>query len=94
MTLADWAAEQLKVPMLDATVPVPGGRMVVRRLEKGRIASMGLQLDELLQVEPDEGILATLEQEIDGLGPLRRWLRRLRRPGAPDAGLSRRPRSG
>jgi len=67
----------------------------VRRLESGRIASMGLQLDELLQVEPDEGMLATLERETDGLGPLRRWLRRVRHPHAPvDAGLSRRPGSG
>ncbi len=42
---------------------------MVRRLESGRIASMGLQLDELLQVEPDERLLARLEEEADELGP-------------------------
>ena len=46
---------------------------MVRRLESGRIASIGLQLDELLQVEPDEKLLARLEEEADELGRLRRW---------------------
>ncbi len=91
LTLADWAAAQLKPPVLDAVIPVPGGRMVVRRLESGHVASMGLQLDELLQVEPDEGILASLERETDALGPLRGWLARLRKPRA---GLSRPDGSG
>ena len=49
---------------------------MVRRLESGRIASIGLQLDELLQVEPDEKLLARLEAEADELGRLRRWLAR------------------
>ena len=53
---------------------------MVRRLESGRIASVGLQLDELLQVEPDEQLLARLEEEADELSGLRRWLARLRRP--------------
>ncbi|MFO1209891.1 MAG: potassium/proton antiporter [Amaricoccus sp.] len=81
ITLADWAAERLKKPALDASLAVPGGKLVVRRLESGRIASMGLQLDELFEVEPDERILARIEEEMDELGPLRRWLRRFR-PGS------------
>ena len=61
-------------PALDATLPITGGKLVVRRLESGRIASIGLQLDELLQVEPDERLLARLEEEADELSALRRWL--------------------
>ena len=77
--LADWMAERLgPKPALDAAVPVPGGRFVVRRIESGRIASVGLQLEELLQVEPDEKLLARLEQEADELHGFRRWLAGLR----------------
>jgi cell volume regulation protein A len=77
--VADWAAARLGArPALDAVLPIPGGKLVVRRLESGRIASLGLQLDELLQVEPDERLLARLEEEADELGRLRRWLARLR----------------
>jgi hypothetical protein len=57
---------------------------VVRRLESGRVASVGLQLDELLQVEPDERLLARLEEEADQLTALRRWLARFR-PGRSGA---------
>jgi potassium/hydrogen antiporter len=72
--LADWVAARLPAtPQIDATVEIPGGKLVVRRLESGRPASIGLQLDALLQVEPDEALLARLEEEADGLGPLRRW---------------------
>ena len=53
----------------------------------GRIASIGLQLDELLQVEPDEKLLERLEAEADELSGLRRWLARL----TPQP--SRRPRT-
>lgn len=75
-----WATDRLGTkPELDAVVPIGGGRLVVRRLESGRIASIGLQLDELLQVEPDEALLARLEEEAAELGRLRRWLARLRR---------------
>ncbi len=78
-SLADWAAARLDGrPTLDAVVPIPGGSLVVRRLESGRIASMGLQLEAL--VEPDEKLLARLEDEDDDLGRLRRWLARWRRP--------------
>jgi cell volume regulation protein A len=78
--LADWAAARLGArPTLDAVLPIPGGKLVVRRLEGGRIASLGLQLDELLQVEPDEKLLARLEEEADELGRFRRWLARLSR---------------
>ncbi len=75
-TLADWAGERLGKPALDAVLEIPRAKLVVRRLESGRIASMGLQLEELLQVEPDERLLARLEEETDEFGPLRRWLRR------------------
>jgi cell volume regulation protein A len=78
--VADWAAARLDgKPALDATIPIEGGKLVVRRLESGRIASLGLQLDELLQVEPDEKLLARLEEEADELGRFRRWLGRFPR---------------
>ena len=80
VTLADWAAARLPPkPALDVAVPFPGGRLVVRRLESGRIAAVGLQLDALMQAEPDERLLARLEEEADELSRLRRWLARLRR---------------
>ena len=46
---------------------------------------MGLQLDELLQVEPDERLLERLEDEADELSGLRRWLARrgVRRDSRP-----------
>ena len=59
---------------------------MVRRLESGRIGSMGLQLDELLQVEPDEQLLERLEAEADELAGLRRWLARLRADGPGSGG--------
>ncbi len=78
-TLAEWATARLGGrPTLDAILEIPKGRLVVRRLESGRIASMGLQLDELLRVEPDEQLLERLEAEVDELGVLRRWLARFR----------------
>ncbi len=78
-TLAEWAAAQLPgKPTLDAVLAIPRGKLVVRRVESGRIASMGLQLDELFQVEPDERLLARLEEDADELGWLSRWLARLR----------------
>lgn len=80
MTLAEWVSERLGAkPGLDAVVAIPGGKLVVRRIEGGRIASLGLQLDQLLQVEPDERLLARLEEEADELRGLRRWARSLRR---------------
>ena len=78
-TVGEWAETRLGAkPTLDASLPIAGGKLVVRRLESGRIASLGLQLDELLQVEPDDSLLARLEEEADGLHGLRRWLARLR----------------
>jgi cell volume regulation protein A len=77
-TLAEWAAARLGGrPTLDAALAIPKGKLVVRRLEGGRIASLGLQLDELLQVEPDEKLLERLEAEADELSGLRSWMRRL-----------------
>jgi cell volume regulation protein A len=78
--LADWLAARLGgKPTLDACVPLPAGQLVVRRLESGRIASVGLQLEVLLRVEPDEKLLARLEEEADELHGLRRWASGLRR---------------
>ena len=86
-TLADWMAARLGAgPSLDATIEVPRAILVVRRLEAGRIASAGLQLEELMQVEPDERLLARLEEDADHLAGLRRWLSRFARRGR-SAGL-------
>ncbi|MBP7003174.1 potassium/proton antiporter [Amaricoccus sp.] len=77
--LADWVAARLDAkPALGASLPIPGGRLVIRRLESGRVSSLGLQLDELLQVDPDEAILR-LEPGDDHVGRLRRFLAALRR---------------
>jgi cell volume regulation protein A len=88
-SVADFLADRLGgAPALDGAVPIEGGKLVVRRLESGRIASVGLQLDALLQGDPDEGLLERFEAETDELRGLRRWLgrntpalaRRQRRP--------------
>jgi len=74
-TIADWVAARLEVrPALDAAVSVVGGRLVVRRIESGRIASVGLQLDELLQVEPDDTLFDALDATETAAGGFRRWL--------------------
>jgi cell volume regulation protein A len=79
-TIAEWAAERLpQRPPLDAAIPIDGGKIVVRRLEAGRIAGLGLQLDALM-AEPDERTLARLEEEADELSGLRRVYYRFRRP--------------
>ena len=85
-TVADWLKGRLDKPVLDAAAAIPRAKLVVRRLESGRIASVGLQLDELLQVEPDERLLARLEEDADQLVGLRRWIAgfgRRRRPALP-----------
>jgi cell volume regulation protein A len=83
--VADWLAERMNgAPTLDAAVAIPGARLVARRLESGRVAAVGLQLDEILKVEPDEKLLDSLEEAHDELGGIRRWLRRVsprRKPG-------------
>ena len=74
-TLADWMAARLDGrPALDAARRDPRAALLVRRLEAGRIASVGLQLEELMQVEPDERLLARLEENADELAGLRRWI--------------------
>ena len=79
-TVAEWLAGRLDGrPVLDAQVAVERATLLVRRLESGRIASVGLQLDELMQVEPDEGLLARLEEDADQLVGLRRWVAGLTR---------------
>ena len=95
MPIADWAAGRLKAkPALDATIAVPGARLVVRRLESGRIASLGLQLEQMLQVEPDEKLLARIEEEADELSAVRRWFAQYRpaRPRRPDEPAPKRVR--
>jgi cell volume regulation protein A len=77
--VADWVAARLGgKPALDASLPIPSGRLVVRRIESGRVSSVGLQLDELLQVEPDDALLERLAAE-EPPGPLHRWRAALRR---------------
>ncbi len=78
-SIADWVAGRLGArPALDASITIRGGRLVVRRIESGRISSVGLQLEEMLQVEPDEALLQRLDEEED-YGRLRRWAGALRR---------------
>jgi cell volume regulation protein A len=82
-TIADWAHARLGDRVaVDADIAIEGARLVVRRLESGRITSIGLQLPELLQVDPDEQILASIEDA--EVGRIERWLARLlrRRPVA------------
>lgn len=80
-TIGEWMEARLghtdTVPVLDAQVPVERATLIVRRLEAGRVASVGLQLEELMQVEPDERLLARLEENADHLVGLRRWAARL-----------------
>lgn len=77
-TIGEWLNERLDgKPTLDASVPITGGRTIVRRLESGRVATVGLQVDALLQVEPDEGLLARLEEDADELHGLRLWIGQL-----------------
>jgi cell volume regulation protein A len=82
-TIADWAHARLGDRVaVDADIAIEGARLVVRRLESGRIASIGLQLPELLQVDPDEQLLDSIEDA--GVGRIERWFARLlrRRPVA------------
>lgn len=62
---------------LDASVRVGGATLSVRRMEGDTISRIGLQLDALTGVEPDERLLARIEEEIDELSQIRRWLARL-----------------
>jgi len=79
VTVADWTAAALGGRVaLDRVVPVDGGRLVVRRLDHGRVAAVGLQLDALLAREPDEQLLDSIAEEEDGFVPaLQRWSARL-----------------
>ncbi len=80
MTIGDWSRQRLgERPPLDARLSIDGAQIVVRKLESGRISSVGLQLDELLRIEPDEKLLQRLEEEADALGMLRRWFKSNRR---------------
>ena len=93
ITIADWTAAALGPRLAPgASVPVEGGRLVVRRLDHGQITAVGLQLDALLAREPDDELLATIAAEEDGVAPLiGRWSRRLgfgRRTPLPGKGAS------
>lgn len=62
--IADWVAARLGGrPELDAALPIPGGRLMVRRLEGRRVSSVGLQLDDLLQGDPEEALLRLGEED-------------------------------
>lgn len=92
-TLADWSEDRLGArPAIDASVAIPGGKLVVRRIESGRVATIGLQLAELLQSEMDERLLERIEEEADDLGRMRRWLAKLRWRRPRDASLPGRGR--
>jgi potassium/hydrogen antiporter len=67
---------------LDATLRVGGAKLIVRRMEGRKISRIGLQLDALTRVDPDERLLERIEEEVDELSRLRRWLTRLSRPAA------------
>lgn len=80
LAIGDWLAQKLGAKVgLDETLKLEGARLVIRRLEGGRIARIGLQLDAIMRVEPDERLLQRIEEEVDELGRLRRWLRRFSR---------------
>jgi cell volume regulation protein A len=83
--IADWLADRAGgPPVLDAATPIAGGRLIVRRIESGRIATVGLHLDALDEVDPEEALIESLalEVEAEARGPLARWLARLRGRGA------------
>jgi potassium/hydrogen antiporter len=96
ITVAEWAAAQLGDRLgVDAAVAVPSARLVVRRMEGGRVASLGLQLREILQVDPDDGLIDRL---VDDAAPaqgaarrLRRWWARRRGRGGGLASARERP---
>jgi potassium/hydrogen antiporter len=76
VTVAEWAAAQLGDRLaVDAAIAVPRARLVVRRMEGRRVASLGLQLGEILQVDPDDGLIDRL---IDEAAPAQGAARRLR----------------
>lgn len=80
LTMAAWMAARLGDRLaVDAAIIVPRARLVVRRMEGGRVTSIGLQLREILQVDPDDQLLERFAEETDETTPLRRWFHRMRR---------------
>ncbi len=78
MTLGGWLERELGHTIeLDASVRLAGATVLVRRMEGDKISRIGLQLDALTGVEPDERLLERIEEEVDEMGQIRRWLRRL-----------------
>ncbi|WP_424932817.1 potassium/proton antiporter [Amaricoccus macauensis] len=77
--VGDWMREHLKETVeLDSSIRIEGATLSVRRMESGQISRIGLQLDALTGVEPDEKLLQRIEEEVDELSQIRRWLKRLR----------------
>jgi cell volume regulation protein A len=81
VTAGDWAAAQLEGRIEpEAAIALPQGRIVVRRLEGGRITGLGLQLREIVQIDPEDQRAAGLFEPAGTgggrLAGLRRWLRR------------------
>lgn len=77
--VGDWMREHLKETVeLDSSIRIKGATLSVRRMESGQISRIGLQLDALTGVEPDEKLLQRIEEEVDELSQIRRWLKRLR----------------
>jgi cell volume regulation protein A len=80
VTAAEWTMARLGDRLaLDAGVDLPAGRLVVRRMEGGRPSALGLQLREIVQVDPDDRLIDRLVED-DPARRLQRWWRRLRWP--------------
>lgn len=76
--LGPWLTKRIGgKPELDVVHRIDGATLIVRRLEGSRIARVGLQLDAMMRVDPDEGLLQRIEEEVDELSRLRRWLTHL-----------------
>lgn len=76
-TLSDWLRARLDGALeLDASVRVDGALLTVRRLEGEEISRIGLQLDALSGVEPNEKLLKDIQAEVDEVTQIQRWLRR------------------
>ncbi len=56
LTLAEWAGSRLGgSPALDAVIAIPGGKLVVRRLESGRIAAWACSSTSCFRSSPTSG---------------------------------------
>jgi potassium/hydrogen antiporter len=86
MAIADWVTARLgEALQIDASIPLERARIVVRRMEGSRISSVGLQIDEILQMEPDADPEGGRNRG-SGVRRLWGWVRRLR-PGGRRRGV-------